>query len=172
MTMKRFNRQWRKLSNHQGDFEAGEFIFSRGKEWKELPGSLSISSSRGGRRAKLRLYVDQNGDDLFTRDELIFKGCTDPQNVDVIDALMNRSGLIQLQREQSTVGACTMPTFGAVCQYGVRSTLTLTTDNGIDVDVQPRGRFRRETISMPVGPQSPDELDPDMLNAVLLPDLA
>ena len=54
---------------------------------------------------------------------------------------------------------CTLPTIGAVWMFSVRSKMKLITDDGDVVKLQPIGRFRRETITVPVGPQSVDELD-------------
>ena len=150
---------WRRLSRHKGDYDAGEFRFSSGSDWKDLPGSMEISTGRRGRRAKVRLYVDQNEDGTFSRDELIYNGRTGNEKREVIDALANDSGSIDLRRDQSTGGMCTMPLVGAVCNYSVRSKLQLITDDGDVVKLQPSGRFRRETITVPVGPQTFEELD-------------
>ena len=69
------------------------------------------------------------------------------------------SGSIDLRRDQATGGMCTMPLVGAVCNYSVRSKLQLITDDGDVLKLQPSGRFRRETITVPVGPQTFEELD-------------
>ena len=150
---------WRRLSHHKGDYNAGEFRFSRGSDWSDLPGSMEISAGRRGRRAKVRLYVDQNEDGTFSRDELIYNGRTGREKREVIDALANDSGSIDLRRDQATGGMCTMPLVGAVCNYSVRSKLQLITDDGDVLKLQPSGRFRRETITVPVGPQTFEELD-------------
>jgi len=157
--MKPIKWPWRRLSRHKGDYNAGEFRFSSGSDWKDLPGSMEISAGRRGRRAKVRLYVDQNEDGTFSRDELIYNGRTGNEKREVIDALANDSGSIDLRRDQSTGGMCTMPLVGAVCNYSVRSKLQLITDDGDVVKLQPSGRFRRETITVPVGPQTFEELD-------------
>ena len=90
----------------------------------------------------------------------------------MIDALLNDSGGIDLRRDQSKVGMCTLPMVGAVCTYGVRSKLQLTTDDGDVVKLQPIGQFRRETIAVPVGPQSFDELGDLDYQPLSRPDLA
>ena len=162
-------QSWRRLSRHKGDYDAGEFRFSSGSEWSDLPGLMEISPGRRGRRAKARLYVDQNDDGTFSRDELIFNGRTGKEEREVIDALLNDSGGIDLRRDQSKVGMCTLPMVGAVCTYGVRGKLQLTTDDGDVVKLQPIGQFRRETMTVPVGPQSFDDLDFQPLS---MPDLA
>ena len=143
------NQSWRRLSRHEGDYDAGEFRFSSGSEWSDLPGLMEISPGRRGRRAKARLYVDQNDDGTFSRDELIFNGRTGKEEREVIDALVNDSGRIDLRRDQSIGGMCTRPMVGAVCNYDVRSKLQLITDDGDVVKLQPTGRFRRETITVP-----------------------
>ena len=86
--------------------------------------------------------------------------------------MVNDSGRIDLRRDQSIGGMCTRPMVGAVCTYGVRSKLQLMTDEGELVKLQPIGRFRRETMTVPVGPQFFDELG-DLDSTLLpLPDLA
>ena len=165
-------RQWRRLNRHQGAYDDGLFRFSSGSEWKDLPGFMEISTGRGGRRAKARLYVDQNEDGIFSCDEVIFNGRTGRQQRDVIDALENDSGSIDLRRDQSTGGMCTLPAIGAVCSYGVRSKMQLITDDGDVVKLQPIGRFRRETMSVPVGPQPEDVLDGLIHRPLPIPDLA
>ena len=170
--MKPIKWSWRRLSRHKGDYNAGEFRFSRGSDWKDLPGSIEISAGRRGRRAKVRLYVDQNEDGTFSRDELIYNGRTGNEKREVIDALANESGSIDLRRDQSTGGMCTMPLVGAVCNYSVRSKLQLITDDGDVVKLQPSGRFRRETITVPVGPQTFEELDDLVPRSLDLSDLA
>ena len=157
--MKPNKQPWRRLSRHKGDYDAGAFRFSSGSEWNDLPGFMEVSPGRRGRRARARLYVDQNEDGIFSRDELIFSGRTSREKREVIDALANDSGSIDLRRDQSTGGMCTLPTIGAVCNFNVRSKMTLITDDGDVVKLQPIGRFRRETITVPSGPQSLDELD-------------
>ena len=167
-------QSWRRLSRHKGDYEAGEFRFSSGSEWSDLPGLMEISPGRRGHRAKARLYVDQNDDGTFSRDELIFNGRTGKEEREVIDALVNDSGRIDLRRDQSKGGMCTLPTVGAVCNFGVRSKLQLITDDGDVVKLQPIGRFRRETITVPMGPQTFEELD-DLVplpRPLPMPDLA
>ena len=72
---------------------------------------------------------------------------------------MNEGGSIDLRRDQSLGGMCTLPTVGAVCNFGVRSNMQLITDDGEVVKLQSSGRFLRETITVPSGPQSFDELD-------------
>lgn len=163
---------WRRLSRHKGDYNAGEFRFSSGSDWSDLPGSMEISAGRRGRRAKVRLYVDQNEDGTFSRDELIYNGRTGREKREVIDALANDSGSIDLRRDQSTGGMCTMPLVGAVCNYSVRSKLQLITDDGDVLKLQPSGRFRRETITVPVGPQTFEELDELVPRSQDLSDLA
>ena len=157
--MKPNNQTWRRLSRHKGDYEAGAFRFSSGSEWNDLPGSMVISPGRRGRRAKARFYVDQNEDGIFSRDELIYSGRTSRENREVIEALVNEGGSIDLRRDQSLGGMCTLPTVGAVCNFVVRSNMQLITDDGEVVKLQSSGRFRRETITVPSGPQSFDELD-------------
>ena len=165
-------QSWRRLSRHKGDYDAGEFRFSSGSEWSDLPGLMEISPGRRGRRAKARLYVDQNDDGTFSRDELIFNGRTGKEEREVIDALVNDSGRIDLRRDQSIGGMCTRPMVGAVCNYDVRSKLQLITDDGDVVKLQPMGRFRRETITVPSGPQSFEELDDLVPRPLPIPDLA
>ena len=163
--MKPNHETWRRLSRHKGGYDAGAFRFSSGSEWNDLPGSMEISPGPRGRRAKARLYVDQNEDGIFSRDELIFNGRTSREKREVIDALSNDSGSIDLLRDQSTFGMCTLPMFGAVCTFDVRSKMQLITDDGEVVKLQPIGRFQRETMTVPSGPQTPEELD----DLVLLP---
>lgn len=170
--MKPNNQTWRRLSRHKGDYEAGAFRFSSGSEWKDLPGSMEISPGRRGRRAKARLYVDQNEDGIFSRDELIFSGRTSREKGEVIDALVNDGGSINLRRDQSLGGMCTLPTVGAVCIFGVRSKMRLITDDGDVVKLTPSGRFRRENITVPSGPQSFDELDELVHRPLPMPELA
>lgn len=170
--MKPNNQTWRRLSRHKGDYEAGAFRFSSGSEWKDLPGAMEISPGRRGRRAKARFYVDQNEDGIFSRDELIFSGRTSREKGEVIDALVNDGGSIDLQRDQSLGGMCTLPTVGAVCIFGVRSKMRLITDDGDVVKLTPSGRFRRETITVPSGPQSFDELDDLVHRPLPMPELA
>ena len=170
--MELMKQSWRRLSRHKGDYDAGEFRFSSGSEWSDLPGLMEISPGRRGRRAKARLYVDQNDDGTFSRDELIFNGRTGKEEREVIDALVNDSGRIDLRRDQSKGGMCTRPMVGAVCTYGVRSKLQLITDEGDVVKLQPIGRFRRETITVPSGPQSFEELDDLVPLPLPMPDLA
>ena len=165
-------QSWRRLSRHKGDYDAGEFRFSSGSEWSDLPGLMEISPGPRGRRAKARLYVDQNQDGMFTRDELIFNGRTGKEEREVIDALLNDSGRLDLRRVQSKVGMCTLPTVGAVCTYEVRSKLQLMTDDGDVVKLQTIGSFRRETITVPEGPQSFEELDDLVPRPRPMPDLA
>ena len=167
-----FKQSWRRLSRHKGDYDSGEFRFSSGSEWSDLPGLMEIEPGRGGRRAKTRLYIDQNDDGKFSRDELIFNGRTGKEERDVIDALMNDSGGIDLRRDQSKGGMCTLPMVGAVCTYGVRSKLQLMTDDGDLVKLQPIGRFQSETMTVPVGPQSFEELDDLDYQPLPMPDLA
>merc|ERR1711939_984674 len=111
-----------------GAYDAGLFRFTSGSEWEGLPGFMEVSTGRRGRRAKARLYVDQNEDGIFSCDEVIFNGRTSRQQRDVIDALVNDSGTIDLRRDQSTGGLCTLPAIGAICNYGVRSKMQLITD--------------------------------------------
>lgn len=170
--MKQMKQSWRRLNRHKGDYDAGEFRFSSGSEWSDLPGLMEISPGRRGRRAKARLYVDQNDDGTFSRDELIFNGRTGKEEREVIDALMNDSGRIDLRRYESKGGMCTLPTVGAMCTFGRRSKLQLITDDGDVVRLQPTGRFRRETITVPSGPQSFEELDDLIPRPLPIPDLA
>jgi len=170
--MKPSKQPWRRLSRHKGDYDAGAFRFSSGSEWNDLPGLMEISPDRRGRRARARFYVDQNEDGIFSRDELIFNGRTGREKREVIDALANDSGSVDLLRDQSTVGMCTLPTFGAVCSFGVRSKMQLITDGGDVVKVQPIGRFRRDTITVPSGPQSPEDLDDLVPRPLPIPELA
>ena len=170
--MELMKQSWRRLSRHKGDYDSGEFRFSSGSEWSDLSGLMEISPGRRGRRAKARLYVDQNNDAMFTRDELIFNGRTGKEEREVIDALVNDSGRIDLRRDQSKVGMCTLPTVGAMCTYGRRSKLQLITDDGDVVKLQTIGRFRRETITVPEGPQSFEELDDLVSRSLPMPDLA
>ena len=102
--MKPNNQTWRRLSRHKGDYEAGAFRFSSGSEWNDLPGSMVISPGRRGRRAKARFYVDQNEDGIFSRDELIYSGRTSKEKREVIDALVNEGGSIDLRRDLSVGG--------------------------------------------------------------------
>ena len=166
------SRPWRRLSRHKGDYNAGEFRFSSGSDWSDLPGLMEISPARRGRRAKARLYVDQNQDGIFSRDELIFNGRTGREEREVIDALANDSGSIDLRRDQSSFGMCTLPAIGAVCNYGVRSKLQLITDDGDVVKLQSIGRFRHETITVPTGPQPEDVLGDLLPRPLPMPDLA
>ena len=116
----------------------------------------------------MRLYVDQDGDGLFSRDELIFNGRTGRQESRVIDALMDEPGSILLKRQQSSGGMCTMPAIGARCTFSVRSLLTLQTDSGTDVELNPKGASSRETITFPTGPQIGDlELNDKPINPVI-----
>ena len=170
--MEPLKQSWRQLSRHKGDYDSGKFRFSSGSEWSDLPGLMEIESGRGGRRAKARLYVDQNDDGKFSRDELIFNGRTGKEEKEVIDALVNDSGRIDLRRDQSIGGMCTRPMVGAVCTYGVRSKLQLMTDDGDLVKLQPIGRFQSETMTVPVGPQSFEELDDLDYQPLPMPDLA
>ena len=170
--MKPIKWPWRRLSRHKGDYNAGEFRFSSGSDWKDLPGSMEISAGRRGRRAKVRLYVDKNEDGSYSRDELIYNGRTGNEKREVIDALANESGSIDLRRDQATGGMCTMPLVGAVCNYSVRSKLQLITNEGDVVKLQPSGRFRRETITVPVGPKPEDVLGDLLPRPLPMPDLA
>ena len=156
--MELMKQSWRRLSRHKGDYDSGEFRFSSGSEWSDLPGLIRITPGRRGRRVKAQLYADQNDDGQFTHDELIFNSRSGKEEREVITALMNASGRIDLRREQSEVGMCTLPTVGAMCTYEVRSKLQLVTDVGDVVKLQPIGQFRRETMTVPVGPQSFEEL--------------
>ena len=165
--MTRFESAWRPLSRHKGQFDADSFRFQTGKEWKDLPGSLEINPHRSGRRARVRLYVDQDGDGLFSRDELIFNGRTGRQESKVIDALMDEPGGILLKRQQSSV-ACALAGHGARCTFSVRSLLTLQTDSGTDVELNPKGASSRETITFPTGPQIGDlELNDKPINPAI-----
>ena len=170
--MEPIKQSWRRLSRHKGGYDAGEFRFSSGSEWNDLPGLMEVSPGRRGRRAKARLYVDQNDDGTFSRDELIFNGRTGKEEREVIDALVNDSGRIDLRRDQSIGGMRTRPMVGAVCNYDVRSKLQLMTDDGDVVKLQPMGRFRRETMTVPSGPQSFEELDDLVPLPLPMPDLA
>ena len=172
LQMKPNKQSWRRLSHHKGGYDDGTFRFSSGSEWNDLSGLMEISPGRRGRRAKARLYVDQNEDGIFSRDELIFSGRTSREKREVIDDLLNGSGSIDLRRDQSTGGMCTLPTIGAVCNFSVRSKMKLITDDGDVVKLQPIGRFRRETITVPVGPQSVDELDDLVTLPLPIPELA
>ena len=168
--MKPNNQAWRRLSHNKGDYEDGAFRFSRGSEWNDLPGSMVISPGRRGRLAKARFYVDQNEDGIFSRDELIYSGRTSKEKREVIDALVNEGGSIDLRRDLSVGGMCTLPTIGAVCSFSVRSQMQLITDDGDVVKLQTSDRFRRETITVPSGPQSFDELE-DLLTPLPMTEL-
>ena len=153
------DQKWTKLSRHQGDFDAGLFQFKRGKDWKGMDGLMEVFPNRRGRKATIKLSIDQNGDGEFAADELIFKGRTGRQRSTVIDDLIDGSGSLQLDREKGSMGMCTLPAIGAVCNFPVRSQIRITTDDDATIQLRPKGRFRFESMQEPVGPQWDDVMD-------------
>ena len=90
----------------------------------------------------------------------------------MVGSAINKALLKKGYGDQSKGGMCTLPRVGAVCTYGVRSKLQLMTDDGDLVKLQPIGRFQSETMTVPVGPQSFEELDDLDYQPLPLPDLA
>ena len=150
------DQKWSKLSRHQGDYDAGLFQFKRGKDWKGMDGLMEVLPNRRGRKATIKLSIDQNSDGEFAANELIFKGGTGRQPSAVIDDLIDGSGSLQLVREKGSMGMCTLPAVGAVCNFSVRSLISITTNDDATIQLRPKGRFRFESMQESVGPQWDD----------------
>ena len=56
------DQNWSKLSRHQGDYDAGLFQFNKGKDWKGMDGLMEVFPNRRGRKATIKLSIDQNSD--------------------------------------------------------------------------------------------------------------
>ena len=152
-------QNWSKLSRHKGDYAAGLFQFNKGKPWTGMDGLMEVIPNQRGRKATIKLSIDQNGDGEFAADELIFKGGTGRQRSAVIDDLIDGSGSLQLVREKGSMGMCTLPAIGAVCTFSVRSLINITTNDDATIQLRPKGRFRFESMQEPVGPQWDDVMD-------------
>jgi hypothetical protein len=85
----------------RGTYDAGEFIFKRGDEpYKGSPGQLRLKSRKGGDAVVAKLYSDLDGNGRFSKDELIFKGSADGD--DIHERLEGSSGKIRWDYDDCT----------------------------------------------------------------------
>lgn len=76
-----------------GRYNDGEFVFKRGDEpYKGSAGQLRLKSRKGGDAVITKLYSDLDDNGSFSKDELIFKGYTEGD--DIHDRLEGSSGKI------------------------------------------------------------------------------